>query len=47
VIELRKKLLDLAETKIPYFKEMRGKPLDRVFWQIVTPRNLQDVESLV
>ena len=47
VIELRKKLLNLAETKIPYFKEMKGKPLDRVFWQIVTPRNLQDVESLV
>ena len=47
VIELRKELLDLAETKIPYFKEMKGKPLDRVFWQIVTLRNLQDVESLV
>jgi hypothetical protein len=47
VIELRKRLLDLAETKIPYFKEMKGKPLGRVFWQIVTPRNLQDVESLV
>jgi len=47
VIDLRKKLLGLAETKIPYFKEMRGKPLGRVFWQIVTPWNLQDVESLV
>jgi len=47
VIELRKKLLDLAETKIPYFKEMRGKPLGRVFWQVVTTRNLQEIESLV
>jgi len=47
VIELRKRLLHLAETKIPYFKEMRGKPLGRVFWQIVTPRNLQDVKLLV
>jgi len=47
VIELRKRLLDLAEAKIPYFKEMKGKPLDRVFWQIVTPRNLKDVESLI
>lgn len=47
VIELRKKLLSLAETKIKYFKEMKGKPLDRVFWQIVTPRNLLDVQSLI
>jgi hypothetical protein len=47
VIELRKKLLSLAETKIEYFKEMKGKPLDRVFWQIVTPRNLLDVQSLI
>jgi len=47
VIELRKKLLRFAETKIKYFKEMKGKPLDRVFWQIVTPRNLSDVRSLI
>jgi hypothetical protein len=47
VIEVRKKLLDLAQTKIPYFREMKGKALDRVFWQIVTLENLQDVESIV
>ena len=47
VIDLRRRLLDLAETKIAYFREMRGKPLRRVFWQIVTPRNLRDVEPLV
>jgi hypothetical protein len=47
VVEVRKKLLDLAQTKIPYFREMKGKSLDRVFWQIVTLENLQDVESIV
>jgi len=47
VTELRKKLLGLAETKIAFFKEMRGKPLERVFWQVVTPGNLQHVKSLV
>jgi len=47
VIEVRKKLLDLAQTKIPYFREMKGKALDRVFWQIVTLENLQDVEFIV
>lgn len=47
VVEVRKKLLNLAQTKIPYFKEMKGKTLDRVFWQIVTLENLQDVESIV
>jgi hypothetical protein len=47
VIELRKKLLDLAETKIAYFKEMKGKPLERVFWQVATSRNLQHAKSIV
>jgi hypothetical protein len=46
VIEARKKLLDLAQTKIPYFREMKGKTLDRVFWQIVTLENLQDIQSM-
>jgi hypothetical protein len=47
VIELRKKLLDLAETKIAYFKEMKGKLLERVFWQVATSRNLQHAKSIV
>jgi hypothetical protein len=47
VAEARKKLLNLAQTKIPYFMEMKGKTLDRVFWQIATSENLQDVESTV
>jgi hypothetical protein len=47
VIEVRKKLLDLAQTKIPYFREMKGKTLDRVFWQILTLENLQDIQSIL
>ena len=47
VIEVRKKLLDLAQTKIPYFREMKGKTLDRVFWQILTLENLQDIHSIL
>jgi len=47
VIEVRKKLLNLAQTKIPYFKEMKGKTLDRVFWQIIKSENLQDIESIL
>lgn len=47
VIEVRKKLLNLAQTKIPYFKEMKGKTLDRVFWQIVTLETLQDIKSIL
>jgi hypothetical protein len=46
VAEVRKKLLALAQTKIPYFREMKGKPLDRVFWQTVALENLHDMESL-
>jgi len=45
--ELRRKILNLAQTKIPYFKELKGKPLERVFWQIVTLENLQDIERLI
>lgn len=47
ITEVRKKLLDLAQTKIPYFKEMKGKTLDRVFWQIITLENLQNIESIL
>ena len=43
---LRKQLLSLAESKIPFFKELKGKPLERVFWQVVTPENLQKIKAL-
>lgn len=41
---LRKKLLGLAQMEIPYFKELKGKSLDRIFWQIVTLENLKDIK---
>jgi len=44
---LRRQLLAYAETRIPRFKELRGKPLDRVFWQIVTPDNLDRIIELM
>lgn len=47
VRETRKKLLHLADTKIKYFKEMKGKTLERVFWQIVTPEKIEEVETIV
>jgi len=47
VIDLRKQLLGLASGRIRYLKELRGKPVDRVFWQIITPSNLQDAKSLI
>lgn len=47
VVEVRKKLLERAQTRIPYFKEMKGKTLERVFWQIITLENLGDVKSIV
>jgi hypothetical protein len=47
VKKIRKQLLDLAEVRIPFFKELRGKSLNRVFWQILSPNNLNDVESII
>jgi len=46
IVDLRKQLLSLAESKIPFFKELKGKPLERVFWQVVTPENLQKMKAL-
>lgn len=36
-------LRELAETKIPYFRELKGKPLKRVFWQVVSENNLAKI----
>jgi hypothetical protein len=47
IIDLRKQLLGLARGRIRYFKELKGKPIDRVFWQIITPGNMQDAKSLI
>jgi hypothetical protein len=47
IIELRKGMLELAQKEIPHFKDLKGKPLDRVFWQILTPENLEKLSSLI
>jgi hypothetical protein len=46
VPKLRKEILDLAQAKIPHFKDLKGKPLPRVFWQILTPENINDLEAI-
>jgi len=44
--KLREQLLSHAETHISHFKELRGKPLERIFWQILTPDNMNRVAEL-
>ena len=41
VEEARSGLLKLS--KGPETKELKGKPLDRVFWHVVTPENIEDL----
>lgn len=43
----RDNLLEMAEGYISYFKELRGKSLERVFWQVLTLNNLEKIESLL
>jgi hypothetical protein len=44
---LTKKLMDSADKEIPYFRNLKGKPLHRVFWQVVTRNNLNAIHDLV
>ncbi|MHA1605811.1 MAG: hypothetical protein ACTSWF_14330 [Candidatus Freyarchaeota archaeon] len=46
VLKLRKELLAYAENLIPRFKELKGKPLERVLWQVLTPGNMESVAEL-
>jgi len=41
------RLMELTDRHIPYYKELRGKPLHRVFWQIVTLDNLDKIRELI
>lgn len=41
----RKFLLGYQKTQVSYFKELRGKPVHRVFWQVVTPDNLEELAA--
>jgi hypothetical protein len=47
VKEIRLGLLKMITTKIGYFKDLKGKPLSRVFWEAVTPYNLEEIASLL
>jgi hypothetical protein len=47
VKEIRLGLLKMITTKIAYFKDLKGKPLSRVFWETVTPYNLEEIASLL
>jgi len=44
---LNKKLMASADKKVPYFKNLKGKPLHRVFWQVVSRKNLFSIQDLV
>lgn len=40
-------LREQADTKIPYFKELKGKPLKRVFWQVASENNLAKISDAI
>jgi hypothetical protein len=44
---VREGLLKMVHKRIRYFKELKGKPLTRVFWEVATPHNLNDVANLL
>ncbi len=44
---LRSELLSFQRERLTYFKELHGKPLDRVFWQVVTPDNIGSIMHLI
>jgi len=45
IVETRKVLLKHARPHMPFFKELRGKSLNRVFWQIISRDNIEAVQS--
>lgn len=44
---VREGLLKMVPKRVRYFKELKGKPLTRVFWEVATPHNLDDVANLL
>jgi hypothetical protein len=44
---LNKQLMNAADKEIPYFKNLKGKPLHRVFWQVVSRNNLNPIHDFV
>ena len=45
IVETRKELLKHARPHTPFFKELREKSLNRVFWQIINRDNIEAVQS--
>jgi predicted nucleotidyltransferase component of viral defense system len=45
--KLKKQLMEAADTKIPYYKELKGKPVERVLWQVLSRKNLAIIRELV
>ena len=45
VLETRKTLLAFQKTPLSYFKSLKGKPLNRVFWQVANAKNIEDISS--
>jgi hypothetical protein len=45
--QVRKDIIGTFLTKVRYFKELKAKPLSRVFWEAATPDNLDEVASLL
>lgn len=47
IASVRSKLLPMIPERIPHFKELRGKPPSRVFWEAAIPDSLDKLESLL
>jgi hypothetical protein len=39
--DIRDKMSKLAQTHIPHYNDLRGKSLERVFWQVLTLENMK------
>ncbi len=46
ISRVRREILNRAQTKILHFKDLKGKPLLRVFWQILTPENINEIKTV-
>lgn len=47
ITNLRIQLLSFIENPPSYFKELRGKPLSRIFWLVATSSNLDSIGNIV
>lgn len=45
--KIRTQLLAHAQTRIPHYKELRGKPAERVLWQVLTPNNIDEIAEII